>query len=405
MAAAPSRIHKIKDSAFVFTLHVSRIQQLIMNMPPEDIKRIVVKIGTNLLTGRSAFDGRVLEELVKEVCQLKHDHDTDIIIVTSGAVGCGMVVLGMTKRPCSLPEKQAVAAVGQARLMHYYETLFQAYGNGLTSAQVLLTQTDLDSRKNYLNVRNTLNTLFALGKVIPVINENDSTATQELKFGDNDTLAAKIAAKINADVLILLTDVAGLYDKNPAEDPTAQLITDVERITPELEAAAGGAGSIASTGGMRTKIEAAKIAISAGVHCIITSGRQDQVIHSVLSGQAPRTRFYPLKTSLPHRKRWIAFGRSTAGSIRVDDGARNAIINQGKSLLPAGIIAIEGQFIRGSSVRVIDTADKVIACGLVNYGSSDLRAIQGKKSETIATILGHKDYDEAIHRNNMVLFQ
>ncbi|NLV44950.1 MAG: glutamate 5-kinase [Candidatus Hydrogenedentes bacterium] len=376
-----------------------------MKSSPEKVKRIVIKIGTNLLTGKKAFDGHVLEEMVKEVCELKRDHGTDIVIVSSGAVGCGMMMLGLTKRPVSLPEKQAVAAVGQARLMHYYETLFQTYGDGLTTAQVLLTQADLDSRQNYLNVRNTLNTLFAIGTVIPVINENDSTATEELKFGDNDTLAAKIAAKINAGLLILLTDVEGLYDKNPAEDQSARLICDVERITPDLEAAAGGAGSIAATGGMRTKIDAAKIATAAGVDCVITSGHQRRVIHRVLSGEAVRTRFFPAKVALTHRKRWIAFGRATSGAIHVDNGARNAIVNQGKSLLPAGITAVEGRFNAGASVRVMDASGALIARGLVNYDSEALRAIQGKKSGTVAAILGRKDFDEAIHRNNMVVLQ
>lgn len=373
-----------------------------MKSSPENIKRMVIKIGTNLLTGRQAFEGHVLEEMVKEVCDIKRSHAMDIVIVSSGAVGCGMQTLGLTKRPVSLPEKQAVAAVGQARLMHYYETLFQAYGDGLTTAQVLLTQADLDSRQNYLNVRNTLNTLFALGSVIPIINENDSTATEELKFGDNDTLAAKIAAKINASLLIILTDVEGLYDRNPQEEE-ARLIRDVKKITPDIEAVAGGAGSIAATGGMRTKIQAAKIATAAGVDCVITSGHQKQVLHQVLSGEAPRTRFFPAKVALTHRKRWIAFGRSSSGTVHVDNGARNALMNHGKSLLSAGVTAVEGKFSAGAAVRVVDESGTLIARGLVNYDSDALRAIQGKKSAAIAGILGRKDFDEAIHRNNMVV--
>jgi len=375
-----------------------------MKSSPEAIKRMVIKIGTNLLTGKRAFEGHVMEEVVKEVCELKRTHAIDIVIVSSGAVGCGMQTLGLDKRPVSLPEKQAVAAVGQARLMHYYETLFQTYGKGLTTAQVLLTQADLDSRQNYLNVRNTLNTLFAIGTVIPIINENDSTATEELKFGDNDTLAAKIAAKINAGLLVILTDVEGLYDKNPLE-AEAHLISDVEQITPDIEAVAGGAGSIAATGGMRTKIQAAKIATAAGVDCVITSGHQKQAIHRVLTGEAPRTRFFPAKVALSHRKRWIAFGRSTSGTIYVDGGARNAVINRGKSLLPAGITGIEGKFSAGAAVRVVDESGALIARGLVNYDSDSLRAIQGKKSAAIAGILGRKDFDEAIHRNNMVVLR
>lgn len=212
-----------------------------MKTNPRDINRMVIKIGTNLLTGKHAFEGQILEEVVKEVCSLKHSTGMDIVIVSSGAVGCGMQALGLKQRPAVLPEKQAVAAVGQARLMHYYETLFRTYGEGITTAQVLLTQSDLDSRRNYLNIRNTLNTLFAMRTVVPIINENDSTATEELRFGDNDTLAAKIAAKINASLLIILTDVEGLYDKNPLADKSARLIRNVERITPDIEAAAGAA--------------------------------------------------------------------------------------------------------------------------------------------------------------------
>lgn len=373
-----------------------------MKSSPEHVKRMVIKIGTNLLTGKHAFEGQVLEEVVKEVCALKHAHGMDIAIVSSGAVGCGMGTLGLNKRPVLLPEKQAVAAVGQSRLMHYYETLFRAYGEGLTTAQVLLTQADLDSRQNYLNIRNTLNTLFAMRTVVPILNENDSTATEELRFGDNDTLAAKISAKINANLLIILTDVEGLFDRNP-EDKEAVLIRDVAQITPDIEAVAGGAGSIASTGGMRTKIEAAKIATAAGVDCVITSGNQKQVIHRVLSGEAPRTRFFPAKVALTHRKRWIAFGRATSGTVYVDGGARNALVNQGKSLLPAGITGIEGKFSAGAAVRVVDESGAVIARGLVNYDSDALKTIQGRKSGEIAALLGRKDFDEAVHRNNMVL--
>lgn len=364
---------------------------------------MVVKIGTNLLAGKLGFEGHVLEQLVQEICDLKHVQGMDIVIVSSGAVGCGMNTLGLNKRPVLLPEKQAVAAVGQARLMHYYETLFRTYGGNLTTAQVLLTQADLDSRQNYLNIRNTLNTLFALGNVVPVINENDSTATEELKFGDNDTLAAKIAAKINANLLVILTDVAGLYDRNPQEDAAAVLIQDVEYITPDIEAVAGGAGSVAATGGMRTKIEAAKIATAAGVDCVITSGTQELILHRILAGEAPRTRFFPAKEVLSHRKRWIAFGRSASGTLYVDKGARTALVDHGKSLLPAGVTGVEGRFNAGAAVRITDASGTIIARGLVNYDSDALQEIQGRKSNAIAAILGRKDFDEVVHRNNMVV--
>ena len=375
-----------------------------MNTDSSQMKRLVVKIGTNLLAGKQGFEGYAMENMVKEICALKRESGMDILIVSSGAVGCGMEVLSRTKRPDSLPEKQAVAAVGQSRLMHYYESLFRSYGEGLTSAQVLLTQSDLDSRQNYLNVRNTLLALFSMGNVVPIVNENDSTATEELRFGDNDTLAAKIAAKINANLLIILTDVEGLYDKNPQQDASAQLIRDVETITPEIELAAGGAGSVAATGGMRTKLEAARIATAAGVNCVITSGRLNQVIHRVLAGEAPRTRFFPAKVSMPHRKRWIAFGRTTTGVLHIDDGARNALLRKGKSLLAAGIVQVDGKFAAGAAVRIVDREGKMLARGLANYGSDSIDAIKGKKSTEIAAILGQKDFDEVIHRDNMAFF-
>ncbi|HPK24554.1 MAG TPA: glutamate 5-kinase [Candidatus Hydrogenedentes bacterium] len=372
-------------------------------MPSKASKRIVVKIGTNLLTGRRAFDGHILEGLVQEIVSLKQDQGMDVLIVTSGAVGCGMDALGLVKRPTALPEKQAVAAVGQARLMHYYETLFRVYGKGMTTAQILLTQADLDSRQNYLNIRNTLSTLFTMKSVVPVVNENDSTATEELRFGDNDTLAAKIAAKANVDLLIILTDVDGLFDKDPREDPTASLIREVTQITDEIEALAGGAGSIASTGGMRTKLQAAKIAVAAGVDCIITSGYRKRVLHQILAGEAPHTNFRPAKVALSHRKRWIAFGRSICGTLHVDAGATAALVEKGKSLLPVGVQKVEGRFGAGAAVRIVDDAGAMIACGLANYDSETIDLLKGKKTEEITSILGHNDYDEIVHRDNLVL--
>ena len=374
-----------------------------MSTPSNYPKRIVVKIGTNLLTGRRAFDGHILEGLVQEIVSLKQVQGLDVLIVTSGAAGCGMDALGLKKRPVALPEKQAVAAVGQARLMHYYETLFRVYGRGMTTAQILLTQADLDSRQNYLNIRNTLSTLFTMKEVVPVINENDSTATEELRFGDNDTLAAKIAAKANADLLIILTDVDGLYDKYPREEETASLIREVTHITEEIEALAGGAGSIASTGGMRTKLQAAKIAVAAGGDCIITSGYRKQVLHQVLAGEAPHTHFKPAKVALSHRKRWIAFGRSVCGTLQEAARAAPALVEKGKSLLPVGIMSVEGRFGAGAAVRIVDPEGAMIACGLANYDSDTIARLQGKKTEEIASILGHNDYDEIVHRNNMVL--
>lgn len=366
-------------------------------------RTLVIKIGTNLLSGRRAFDGRVLEEGVKELCELKRAHDLNILLVSSGAIGCGMNTLGLTERPVALPQKQAVAAVGQATLMHNYETLFKTYGDNLSTAQVLLTLADLSNRRSYLNVRNTLYTLFSMKRVIPIINENDTTAVDELRFSDNDTLAARIAAKINADLLIILTDVDGLYDKNPAENGDAQLIRSVEAITPELIARAGGAGSVAATGGMRTKLEAAKVACAAGVPVAIANGLHRNVIHGILDDTLPHTYFAPAKNALPHRKRWIAFARTIQGALCVDDGARNAIVKRGKSLLPAGITEVRGRFEMGDAVEIRDASNQVIARALVNYSSDDVHRIMGRKSREIEAILGRNDFDEVVHRDNMVL--
>jgi glutamate 5-kinase len=371
-----------------------------------DIRTLVIKIGTSLLTGERGFDGQVLESVVKELAHLKREHDTNVLIVTSGAVGCGMDVLGLKTKPTLLPVKQAAAAVGQARLMHYYETLFDVYGDGLRVAQVLLTGADLDNRHSYLNIRNTIRALFDFRNVVPVINENDSTATDELhglRFGDNDTLAARVAAKIGADLLILLSDVDGLYDKNPAKHKDAKIIERVEAVTEEIEAVAGDAGSVAATGGMKTKLQAARIACTAGLPMVITNGRRENVIHNVLSGKGPMTLFDTCNGSMSQRKRWIAFGRATRGTLVVDDGARDALLKKGKSLLAAGITDVSGTFEIGASVRIDDAAGHSIACGLVNYSSQDLEQIKGRKSKEIQAILGRKDFDEVIHRDNLVL--
>ena len=374
-----------------------------MKFPQESIHTLVIKIGTSLLSGQRAFEGHVMEAVVKEICRLKQDHPMNILIVTSGAVGCGMNTLQMTQRPADLPMKQAVAAVGQATLMHYYETLFLTYGQGLHAAQVLLTLRDLDNRASYLNVRNTNTTLFEMKQIIPILNENDSTAIEQLRFGDNDTLAAKIAAKMNASLLIILSDIDGLYDKNPREHDDAQLIYEVKQITPEIEMYAGGAGSVTATGGMVTKLEAARISSKAGVPTVIANGHHPEIIHSVLQGEARCTVFVPSTTGISHRKRWIAFGRATQGILRIDDGARNAILNQGCSLLAAGIVEVEGRFEVGAAVKIRDLGGRDIARALVNYSSLDIHRIKGRKSREITEILGQKGFDEVVHRDNLVL--
>lgn len=374
-----------------------------MRFDAAKIKTMVVKIGTNLLSGQRAFEGLVLDNLVKEICRLKTGYPMNILLVSSGAIGCGMNTLRLKTRPVALPMKQAVASVGQATLMHYYETLFKTYGDGLCAAQVLLTLADLDNRRTYLNVRNTLNALFDMKSVIPILNENDTTAVDELRFSDNDTLAARIAAKLNAELLIILSDVDGLYDCNPAVNPKARLIPHVEALTPEIEAQAGGPGTKTATGGMRTKLDAVRIACAAGVPSVIANGHYESILHGILDGTAPCTTFAPSAHALPHRKRWIAFGRTTHGALKLDEGACKALQNQGKSLLAAGITGLEGHFEAGDAVEIRSPQGKTIGRGLVNYASRDLKRIIGRKSSEIADILGRKDFDEVIHRDNLVL--
>jgi len=374
-----------------------------MAEPFAHIKTLVVKIGTTLLSGDQGFDGRVLENVVKDLARIKRDQKLNLLIVSSGAIGCGMDRLGMKDRPTSLPVKQATAAVGQSRLMHIYEALFQTYGDGLHAAQVLLTAGDLDDRTRYLSLRNTLNTLFSFENVIPVINENDSVASEEVRFGDNDTLAARVASKIGADLLIILSNVDGLYDKNPATNPDAKIIERVERVDAAVEGAAEDTLTPTSIGGMITKLTAARIACAAGLPTVIARGNRENVVSSVLAGEGPMTVFGKAATTMAHRKRWIAFGRAPRGAILVDDGARTALLTKGRSLLAAGVTAVSGTFEAGEAVTIRDAAGKDVARGLSNYSSEDVDSIKGLKTGEIAARLGRKDFDEVVHRDNLVL--
>ncbi len=376
-----------------------------MNTFPTDIKTLVVKIGTSLLTGPNGFDGRVLEHMVKAIALLKKERAIDIAIVSSGAIGCGMAALKLKERPTLLPLKQAAAAVGQSQLMHYYETLFRHYGDGLQTAQILLSSQDLEDRTRYLNIRNTIQTLFGLKTVVPVVNENDTVAPDELRIGDNDTLAARVAAKIGADALIILSDVDGLYDKNPARFNDAKLVEYVSAVSDDVESLAEDTITETTIGGMKTKLAAARIACAAGVHTVIANGNRDNIIPDVLAGTAPCTAFGLSGDALSHRKRWIAFGRATRGTLQVDPGAVRALVEQGRSLLPAGITGVQGDFEIGASVRIAAGDNKELACGLVNYSSADIERIKGCKTDQIHAILGRKDYDEIIHRDNMVILR
>lgn len=363
-------------------------------------KRIVVKVGTSTLTystGKLNFNR--IEKLVRELSDLQNQ-GKEIILVTSGAVGAGMDRLGLKERPKSIPEKQALAAVGQGILMHTYEKLFAEYGQMV--AQVLLTRENSVKHKQYSNCRNALLTLLKMG-VIPVINENDAVAVDELKIGDNDTLSATVATLVDADVLIILSDIDGVYTANPQTDKSAKLISEIIDITPEVESLAGGAGSKLGTGGMYTKIQAAKIAVNSGVAMIIASGGQDAIVRNIIEGKVYGTIFPAKECHLKVRKSWLAFGTRIAGDIIVDEGCEKAMLKEGSSLLAAGIVAVDGNFLSGNTVRVLSSAGREIARGIVNYNGKELQKIIGKNTKQFSEILGEKVYDEVIHRDNMVL--
>lgn len=365
-------------------------------------ERIVVKVGTSTLTHATGqLDLRRMEKLVRDLVDLANQ-GKKLVLVSSGAVGAGMGRLGFSRRPRTLREKQALAAVGQGILVHMYEKFFAEYG--WVVAQVLLTREDFSDRRRYLNVSHTFSQLLEYG-VIPIVNENDTTAVEELRFGDNDNLAALVAGAIDADLLVILSDIDGLYDDDPRTNPRARKLPVVKEITPEIEHLAGGAGSSFGTGGMSTKIQAAKICTSSGIPMVIASGTQEGVLHDILAGREVGTVFLPRADKLRGKKKWIAYGSAASGKIVIDAGAAQALTAEGKSLLPVGIVAVEGQFEAGSVVRVYDPTGKEVARGIVNYSAQELELIKGKKTGEIEAVLGHKDYDEAIHRDNLVLWE
>lgn len=384
-------------------------------------RRIVVKVGSSLLTEKTGNLNRsFIVHLCDELSELKKRGE-EIILVTSGAIVTGIGKLkkmsGGTKvNFLDLREKQAAAAIGQVGLMQIYEQEFEK--KSILIGQVLLTREDLEDRKRYLNVRNTLLTLLDLG-VIPVINENDTVAVEEIQVGDNDTLSAIVAAKVNADYLILLTDVQGLYTDDPTKNKNAELIPQVKEITPEIEtlAAKNPAGE-RGTGGMLTKIEAAKIATRSGVTMFIVQGKTEKVITRILEsenrgeylrGEYLRgehligTKFLPDEQGLKARARWIAFGMKAKGKIYIDSGAVEALLKKGKSLLPSGITSVEGNFGIGEMVSIYSPEAKEIARGLTYYSAEEIEKIKGEKTQEIEKILKRKDYDEIIHRNNLVI--
>lgn len=364
--------------------------------------KIVIKVGSSTLThanGRLHLER--LDRLAMQLADLRNS-GKDVILVSSGAVAAGLGRLGITRRPKSMPERQAAAAVGQGLLMQIYAKIFSEYDQVV--AQVLLTREDLDHRVRYLNARNTLLTLLGYG-VIPIVNENDTVATEELRvlyIGDNDTLSALVASVVGADLLILLSDVDAVYDKNPREYSDAKRIPVITEITPEIIAGAGGAGSNRGTGGMTTKMEAARIATCSGTAMVLADGSTPSILSQIMAGDEVGTIFLPKREVLLERQRWIAFAGCPMGTVSIDPGAVTALLKQGKSLLPSGITQVDGEFHPGDLVQVLNSEGQEVARGLTNYGDEELRRIQGRKSMEIQQLLGYKHYDEVIHRNNMV---
>ena len=362
-------------------------------------RRLVIKIGSTLFVDQQtgALDRAWLEGVCADVAELRKE-GKEVVIVSSGAVALGIRELELDPRRARLEDSQAAAAAGQILLAHAYQEVLGGFG--ITAAQVLLTIDDSESRRRYLNASKTLLTLLAYGAV-PVVNENDTVATQELRYGDNDRLAARVAQMVSAECLVLLSDVDGLYTADPRIDANARYIEEVTELKRELWDMAGGPGSSHGSGGMRTKIDAARIAVGAGCRMAIASGRTKRPIQALRSG-GKATWFLPSATPGAARKQWIAGTLSPKGIVRVDQGAERALAS-GRSLLPAGVTSVEGQFERGDAVRVLAPDGRELARGLIAYAADEARLIVGRKSQDIAEVLGYRGRDEIIHRDDLVL--
>jgi glutamate 5-kinase len=363
-------------------------------------RRIVVKVGSGLITapGEGPVAPRI-SALAADLAALVKDR-REVALVSSGAIATGMARLGLPARPRSIPEKQAAAAVGQSALMWQYEQAFKRHG--IQVGQVLLTREDISDRSRYLNARNTLLALLDFG-VLPIINENDTVAVEEIKVGDNDNLAALVAHLIDADLLVLLTDVDGLYTGDPRSDPTARRLETVEAITADIQRLVFDTATQVSVGGMGTKLEAAQKASASGIPMVIASGKEAGALDRLLKGEAVGTYFQPRDDRLASRKRWIGFAVPLQGRLMVDAGARRALTERGKSLLPSGLVGVEGEFAAGAAVSLAEGKGTEFARGLVNYDADELRKIRGAKTTDIEKALGYKGLDEVVHRDNLVV--
>lgn len=364
------------------------------------VRRVVVKIGSGVLTDAdNGLDDRFLSGLAGELALLC-ERGIQPVVVSSGAVAAGRKALGLSERPKTLPQKQAAAAVGQSRLMRAYEEAFS--GHQLNVAQILLTRDDLANRRRFQNARSTLDTLLASG-IIPVINENDTVVVDELKFGDNDNLSALVTNLVEAQLLLILTDIDGLYTADPRTDPQATIIHQVRSVTKEMERGAGGSKGSVGTGGMATKLAAAKKVMKYGAAAVVCAGKEPGNLTRVMTGEEVGTLFFGAGESLNRRKHWIAYTLRPAGAIRVDAGAREVLFSHGKSLLPSGIEKVEGRFDRGACVKVLAPDGAEFARGIVDYSSREIELIRRHKSSEIEEILGFRYGDDVIHRDNLVL--
>ena len=377
-----------------------------------DASRIIIKLGSLVVTtAEGAVDEAHLTHLAGQVVELTRA-GKQVVLVTSGAIRSGRSRLGISDGGLDLPARQAAAAVGQIELMWRYREIFGQFGQPI--AQVLLTQVELSDFRRYLHLRNTLTTLLNEYRVVPVLNENDSVSVEGVQIGENDRLAAVVASKLEADLLLSLSDVPGYFDGDPHRDPKARLIPVVRDITPEMQQTAADTAGPSGRGGMRTKLEAAELAMNAGVVMVVAHGREPNVITRIMAGEEIGTVFVPKPSKMRARKRWIAYAAVPRGKLVVDEGAAEALVKGGKSLLPVGVCEVEGDFEAGDMVSVVarqggealQTAagqEREIARGLANYGAGDLRKISGCRSKDILKRLGHRDFDEAIHRDNLVV--
>ena len=363
------------------------------------VKRVVIKVGSGVVTGKSGLNLDAIDNLVSDICWL-WNKKIEVLLVSSGAIAAGIKKLGFSKRPSSLSQQQAVASVGQSELIMSYERSFSRFGKRV--AQILLTKDDISHRQRYLNARNTIFTLLSW-KIQPIINENDTVTAEEIKFGDNDNLSAMVTKLTESDLLINLTNIDGLFDKDPRIHKDAKLIKIVENVNKKLLKYASDIPAALGSGGMLSKVKAAHQVALGGIPTIIANGLKKGIIKKIFSGEEIGTLFIPQKVSLSCKRHWIAFVKSPKGVLVIDRGAEKAIMKNGKSLLPAGIKEVKGRFSRGDAVLIINENKEEIGTGIVNYHSGDIKKIAGLKTSEIESVLGFKYGDEVIHRDNMVL--